>query len=198
MATGYTSVIKDGISARKFILRCARAFDACVMQRDEAVDVLPPKAVEASDYHQRRLEEGVEEYMKLRSMSQVDLEEAAGEARDEAVASNKRRVAETEDLGSKYEAMLDAVKEWQPPSEEHEPLRKFMVEQIQMSVEHDCNVCESDTTLLTAREWFVKERDRICRDIGYHCKENEAEKKRADERTEWLEQLWNSLPNETT
>lgn len=41
MPTGYTADIKDGITFRDFALRCARAFGATIMQRDEDISIPP-------------------------------------------------------------------------------------------------------------------------------------------------------------
>ena len=56
MPSGYTSDIYNGkeVTFKDFALGCARAFGACVMQRDDPADE-KPKIMPEESYHARRV-----------------------------------------------------------------------------------------------------------------------------------------------
>ena len=89
--------------------------------------------------------------------------------------------------------MLDKVNKWQPPSPEHVELKKFMVEQIVVSVEHDCTIYPFDYEMLTPEKWLQKNIDKRAWELGYHVKEWDEEVKRCHERTKWIMDLKKSL-----
>ena len=185
-------MILDGISVREFILQCTGASGAHYLLRYEPMDILP-KAIEPSTWHTERLGKDVGEYAELRNMNQITLEEKAAEEYKKAVETNEKNKLESADKRAKYESMLAEVVAWQPPSEDFKELYDFMIMQIEESIEFDC--LDYDNPIeLSGQEWYKKERDRIFKSIGYHCKEQEAETKRAQKRTEWMQKLWNSLP----
>ena len=71
MPTGYTAEIKDGISFETYALKCARAFGACIMQRDDNSNS-GAKLQEPSDYHYKQVAEADLRLSKATSMSIKD------------------------------------------------------------------------------------------------------------------------------
>lgn len=71
MPTGYTYAIKEGISFRDFVLKCARAFEACVSMRDDPMDKEIPEFV-ASDYYQKELDKSFARLNEIVKMSDAD------------------------------------------------------------------------------------------------------------------------------
>lgn len=151
MPTGYTSIIKEGVTFEQFVLRCARAMGACIALRDEPVDIKIP-VFEPSSYSKNKLKEAM---LRLEALSFVSvttssspiinfisITEATKLAEKEykdKIAYNKNGMAENNDLFHRYIKMLSMVKAWQPPTPDHAGLKEFMSEQINSSIEFDCD-----------------------------------------------------------
>ena len=200
MPTGYTSPIEKGISLRNFILICARGMGACIMQRDDAMDV-PPQKCEPSDYHLKAIAVAEKSLSDVKSLTDDIAEIKAKEEYKNEIESIEASIRKNNELKRKYEEMLSAVKSWVPPTSEHQGLKDFMVSQITESISFDCGGSYyreqlDKLTPLTGQEWKEKERKKAIRDINYHQCENIKEVSRCNEQGEWIEQLYKSLPKE--
>lgn len=192
MPTGYTADIKDGIDFKTYAMNCARAFGACVMLRDEpGGGDLIPDAFEPSDYHLKAVEKARGELAALEAMTPAECERAAAKAWDDAETSRLMRLADYRKQREAYEAMLAKAAAWKAPTPDHEGLRKFMCEQIEQSINFDCNesYCSAPTARLTGEAWAAAERARCVSDVQYHEKEHAGEVSRAATRTEWVRAL---------
>lgn len=198
MPTGFTARIADGISFRDFALGCARNFGACITLRDEpgGGEAIPEK-FEPSSYH---IEHAQEMIARLALLESMPPDEAAREAMTEHLRAQKerrKRLEESEALRAQYHAMLQQVVAWNPPTPEHEGLKKFMQNQIEESMEFDC--CypfseEKEAEPLSGGEWVKRERETAARSLAYHSTEYAAEVKRVNERNQWVQDLRWSLP----
>jgi hypothetical protein len=63
VATRYTIGVQDGSikDFKTFALRCARAFGAGIMQRDDPMDQPPKKLTEESSYHKTEMKKAEKE-----------------------------------------------------------------------------------------------------------------------------------------
>jgi len=120
---------------REFTLRCARAFGACVEQRDDDVNVFP-KMPKLNTHHLDAEKRARARFEELRMMTY----EAAKALFDAETAEYEKKGAESRkrcaELKLRYMTMRAQVEAWTPPSPEHEGLKKFMLEQI--------DLCETD------------------------------------------------------
>ncbi len=196
MPTGYTSSIKDGISLNDFIMSCAKAFGACISMRDEAHDKPIPDAFEPSPYH---LEQQIQEKAKLHGMKRLSKEDAENHAEMEymdKVASIKKGIKENKDLRKQYEEMLAKVKSWKSPSEEHDELKTFMIDQITKSIRFDCGSYYEDMDApvkLSGKTWQDKAIASLEESIAYHTRNYAEECTRQKGRSEWVSRLRKSL-----
>ena len=198
MPTGYTCAIKDGISFDDFVMRCARAFGALVDMRDESLDAPIPEKFEPSNYHQEKIKELEEEKAKLKKklesgahISECELEY------EKAVEVYEKSVKNKTELRARYLDMLHKVREWVPPTDEHVELKRFMVNQLNQSIDFDCDTSIlTIPKLLTPTEWFSQKMDRILNDILYHREEYLKEVLRVADRNVWLKALRDSLKKE--
>lgn len=201
MPTGYTAAIVDGIDFKTFAMNCARAFGACVELRDEPAggDLIPDRFA-PSDYHAKRVEQAKRDQVALDAMTPAELEKCAVEAyahaeglRIDAINSKKKQLA-------LYEAMLEKVAAWTPPTEEHVGMKKFMADQIKQSIDFDCDCSyyQTPTVLMTGSEWKEERSRKLARDLEYHAKEDAAEQARASSRTKWVQELRMSLEERDT
>jgi len=196
MPTGYTAELVDkGITFRRFVLQCARAFGACIMQRDDAIDVLPEKQ-KPYDYHLKAIKEAEKKLTKMKAMSLNKQLEYGKEKRSEAVASAIQSRSKQQAEDARLEAMAAKVRSWNPPTKDHQGLKDFMLEQIRISKNgdwYDKYVREAEEK--TPEAYFTDALSAAVRDINYHTKEHEKEVERTNERNEWIEQLYRSLPS---
>jgi hypothetical protein len=197
MPTGYTADIKDGIDFKTFAMNCARAFGACVTIRDEPSggDNIPD-AFEPSDYHQLAVEKARADLTALDAMTAEDLERAAVSAWDEAETRRAVRLSEMRQQRTSYEAMLARVNAWTPPTQDHAGLQQFMREQIERSIDFDCDESyyRDPTARMTGAKWRAARHDELARDVQYHERKYAEEMQRTKDRTEWVRALRGSLP----
>lgn len=197
MPTGYTACVGEGADFHKYIFGCARAFGALIMMRDDPQDAPIPEAFEPSDYHAKAIKEAQARLDELDRMSLEDAATAAQAAYADAVARNRKVMADNDALRAKYQAMLARVEQWKPPTTDHEGLKKFMREQLESSIDFDCKneyYLRNMPVQMTALEWRSEQVEQARRDIGYHSKEHAEEVGRAHTRTDWVKALRESLP----
>ena len=194
MVTGYTADIQKGIDFKTFVMRCARNFGALVMMRDDPMDAEIPSVFEPSSYHKDAMERADSKLIEAKKMSLETAKILSEQEHTDAISSNEKRISEKLDFETKYVTMLDKVKAWTPPTPEHDNIKKFMIEQIESSIEFDCDITyNSEPVLLSPEKWLGEYIDKCAKDLEYHVKEWYAEVDRCKERNEWINQLRKSL-----
>jgi hypothetical protein len=197
MPTGYTSDLYEGkdVTVGDFILGCARAFGALITMRDDPADAPIPDQFEPSDYHAKKVAEAQERLMDLAAMSPEQMEREAFAEFEQAHARWVQRRSDAAARRERYEAMLCEVRRWRPPTADHDGLKVFMLQQLESSIDFDCSMSyDHEPVLLSAETWHRERVEKAKRDIEYHVRENEAECKRATERSQWVKALRESLP----
>ncbi len=193
MATGYTHKIADGISFNEFVMSCARAFGALVTMKDEDADAKIP-VFEASSYHVEAIKAAKTGLAKMEAMSESKATTEARKAHKATLDANLVGVRKAEYLKKQYQGMLNHVKNWHPPTTEHQGLKDFMAEQITTSISHDCDTSYyKDPCLLTGKAWKRKQIKRFRWDLDYHTKENAEDIERTSGRNDWVRELQESL-----
>lgn len=196
MPTGYTADIKDGISFETFAMNCARAFGACVMLRDEPTGGEHiPEEFAPSDYHAKAVQKAREELAALMAMTPEQQERRAAQEWDAAETRRLMLLEERQKTRASYEAMLVKVRAWTPPTSDHVEMRNFMIEQIQQSIEFDCDCSywSTPTVCLSGPDWAFREAARLNGDIVSQETKHADEVQRAATRTKWVRDLRESL-----
>ena len=195
MPTGLTCDISKGITFQEFAMRCARQFGACVDMKDEPSDAEIPERFEPSDYHVKKISEAKDRLELLKKMTIEDAEQKAIDEYNEKIESNRTSIEGEDDLKKKYEDILRQVDKWEPPSNAHKGLKRFMAEQIEDSIKWDCDspYYRKKVEKLSGEEWLNKKLADALHDINYHTKENQEEIERAESRNRWLRLLRESL-----
>lgn len=194
MPTGYTADIKDGISFETYAMNCARAFGALIEMRDAPSGAEIPERFEPSPYHMGQLEQAHARLADLQTMKPEDI--SAGALLD---WKTKTRAAEDyvrkcNELKAKYEAMLDAVDKWRPPTPDHVEMKSFMRQQIVDSLKWDCDTSYyGKEKRLTDKQWLDGKISKTEHDIAYHEKAYIEEVDRTEKRNKWLAALRESL-----
>jgi len=196
MPTAYTEALYDreDQSFEDFLLNCARAMGACIMQRDDPMCVAPKK-VEPSDYHIRRIAETIEELERLKAMPIDEAEEEARIEREAALREREEHDKNALDLLGRYHRMLSAVKEWKPPTPDHIGLQEFMIEQLETSINFVCSTGDWSKIppIVSGEEWRSNQIKKMLRSLDYNTRENLREIERTDGRNRWIEELYVSI-----
>ena len=199
MPSGYTSDIADGkdVSFNDFALNCARAFGACIEQRDDNAND-KPKLIERNNqdnYHLENLE-------KVKMWKSPTKEEFDDYVTKQSAYYNEQ-IDKRNKLKISYQQMLDKANAWNPPTKGHTGLKQFMISQLTESMEFDCSNDYYkreliDVQHLTYEKYVNDMRDSNKRDIEYHTNELKKLKKdneRVDTRNAWISALYKSLEN---
>ncbi len=197
MPTGYTHKIADGQSFEDFALGCARAFGACIMQRDDPADE-KPKLQESSNYHTQKLLQAKEQLSEFLAMTEAEKLDYGHMCAEEDIFRINERIEKNIALSDKYTAMYMKVLDWVPPSSEHVELKKFMINQLEESKDFDCNNDYNYRELeeakkASAMDYYNKMLDTINWDISYHSEQAQKETERTNGRNQWVQDLYASL-----
>jgi len=196
MPTGYTAeLMEKGQTFPEFIMGCARAFGALILKRDDPSGTAIPEKFEPSNFHAKRLIEANEKLVWLKSMDDSE-KEAFG--RSERNADIKRNIAWLEKSraeDARLDSMTALVKEWIPPTADHQGLKDFMLEQINISKNGldyvKDSLAEAEKKLPMA--YYVAAVSSSSRAIEHNTKVNADEIERANERSEWVRKLRESI-----
>lgn len=200
MPTGYTSFIEEGISFKDFVMICSRNFGALVMMRDAPMDAKIPEKFEPSSYYADCLKEAIRNYEIFSKMTPS----YAKSLMDEEILNYRKRYEQIKkekiELEEKYIDMLNKVMAWEPPTPDHEELKKFMIDQIKESIKFDCHYSSIEifNNILysypkTAEEWLEKKILHYKNKIA-SCEKNLKEDiERTEKRNLWIQQLRDSL-----
>lgn len=196
MPTGYTHAVQDGkiTEFKDFAMVCARAMGACIMMRDDPSDAEIPAEFKPSTYNADRLVEARDELARLHGMT-IDQRDAAARKHYEAEkASWDKYEAGKVTSRARYQAMIEQVKSWTPPTPDHDGMKTFMLEQLTQSIDFDCGPSYGKPPIQMKREdWFAQAVAKAEKDIAYHTEENAKEVERSRKRTEWVAALRRSL-----
>jgi hypothetical protein len=196
MPTGYTAAVKDGITFEQFVMRCSRAMGATIDMRDEPLGAPIPEAFEPSQYDVERINEDRKELARIHSLTSEQAEAEAHASYVDAIKRNQKYIEKANNLREKYQALLDQVALWQPPTSEHEGLKKFMADQLEESIRFDCNIdyyVNHRPSRLTGEEWRSAEVLRLLESIKRREKDHAEELQRTADRNAWLKALRESL-----
>jgi len=196
MPTGYTSKLcEEDVSFQEYALSCARAFGALVMMRDDPHDK-PISRFEPTDYHEKAV---VEAEAKIKSVEAMSDDDVLAEQDKENAKYTKLQKESDEKKAAARRRLVDMrskVSDWKPPTSDHDGLKKFMLEQIDITMPIDGTsgtYYQEQLTTFSAQECRRTRIAEARKDILYHKKEHAKEVERTDERNAWVEDLRGSL-----
>jgi len=191
MPTGYTTDIYNGkdVFFKDFALNCARAFGACVMQRDDPAGE-KPKVQPVESYHTKALKK----LGKFKKPSEIQFKAFI----KKELASNKRIIKEKKTLENAYSKMIYKATIWTPPTTEHEALKDFMIKQLVESKQWDCGLDHYENQLvslsaMTYNDYIEKKRKEYTFNCKYHEEHLIKEIDLIKQRNKWIQDLQNSL-----
>lgn len=209
MPTGYTEIIERDTEPtfEEYLWRCVRAFGYCMHLRDTPLDEklteeLLMQRPSMLSYYRNRAAEAQEEYDKWYSLTPEDQLEWAKQHKEESLKSYKEIQERNILLWTRYQKMRQQVQSWKPPTSEHDGLKKFMIEQIDLSTRHrDPNDADSFTLKAmkeleaTPLDALVMQRTmQLLRDASYYLTEVSKFEQTEKEGKKWITDLLKSVP----
>jgi len=204
MPTGYTAGIIDGTTKdfNEFATQCMRAFGTTIHMRDERTDKAYKPRV-PSDYHSKALQAAKEKLNKAETMTDGELVEMRKKEIEESKKYHIESIEKTNKAKKALDDMLLKAKDFNPPTEEHEGIAKFMIEQLEQTIEFDGSTKYHDEALPTI-DIELKNIDAnyvrftlmedAHKDIARHLKEHKEELKRCADSNKWVECFLDALP----
>ncbi|MEK4427731.1 hypothetical protein MHB54_00575 [Paenibacillus sp. FSL M7-0802] len=195
MPTGYTSAIYEGeeVGVSEYILKCARAFGATISMRDKPLDKEITE-FKPSTYNLDSISRAEKRLNEIEAMTIDEANKRADEAYQSSLSDYHETLNKKRCLRSRYESLLQKVKEWIPPTEEHIKLKEFSIEQLTKSIEWDCNEeYMNPPTRFSGEDYIEAGINGALQDIAYHQKAHYEEVKRISERNLWVKNLKDSL-----
>lgn len=199
MPTGYTSSVGDGKVTNfiDFAKQCARAFGACIMQRDEGLssDIIID---EPSDHNAKELQVAIKKYKDFKKKTSKELMTWVIKTKKEQINNYEDMINERKLIQQRYEAMLEKVKSWIPPTKDHINLKEFMIKQLKESIDFDCDLKyyyeQLEQIKIKTNQEIIDEQIKDYEwSIEYHSKANKDELDRVKERNQWKKDLIKSL-----
>lgn len=204
MPTGYTAYIKDGkiTSGKEFLKLCTRAFGIAVDLKDESLDVPTPNHFEPHPYYEKAYKDSLVSREKAYSMTLEEVKEDIISKYNDNKGRAEKILEKYKDEDKKYLKVREEVEKWIPPTSEHENLKKFCLEQIDMSLntslyewyEKDINK-ELDTSDDTIKKYIDILRDNADEKLKRAYKNWQEELRRVEEKNLWMKQFLYSLEN---
>lgn len=203
MPTGYTAGIIEGKTEtfQDFAKQCMRNFGACIHMRDENMDKeYEPRT--PSDYHTKALEKAKEKLKQAETFTDDELIEMRTKELEESKKYHLESIAKTKIARAKLEDFLAKAIGFKAPTPEHEGLRKFMIEQLQSTIDFDGKTDYHDKALpqvemelknIDANQIRFSMISDANKDITYHLKNHKEELKRCADSNAWVETLLGSL-----
>lgn len=192
MPTGYTAIIRDGITFEQFAMRCARAFGGLVDMREDSLNAEIPTVQRVAEYKLSSLREAMSAHDALLAISPRQYAARAREAHRIEMARWNDRATEAALLAQRYREMLVKIEAWEPPTAEHVGVKEFMRQQVEDSLKHDC----SDFPMpkkLTGKQWFQKQMEAAEWNLEWSAQNYAEGVEAARKRTTWVAKLRESL-----
>jgi hypothetical protein len=196
MPSGYTACIEQGITFEQFVMQCARAMGALISMRDDSIDTPIPDKIEPNLYYKEQVFEKTKKLEELRLMTLGQASVKANEEYDRELIEHHEAIKNHDELRLKYQNMIQQVQNWQPPTKDHEGLKKFMLEQLQSSMDSDCDnsyYFKHIPVKLSANEWYNAALSGAEDDLRYYQQKYDEELKQCQEATKWVRDLRYSL-----
>lgn len=188
---------KENCTLMEFALRCARSFGALIEMREEPLDAPIPEKFEPSTHNKNQLIKDKAKYAKFMVLTDeekyAELERSYNKMVAEYAEIEKKENEKRRILRQRYEAMLDKVCAWNPPTPEHVGLRDFMVRQLVDSIDNDCE--EYKPIIPEKEEWCDVQShiDFLKKNIDISQEHYDKEIISYGKRNQWLSDLRESL-----
>lgn len=204
MPTGYTAYIKDGdiTTGKDFLKLCLRNFGIAINMRDEPLSKPVPTQFEQNPYYKKDYEKTVEVRNKYRQMTFDEAKKELIDKHKKDMKSAKKSLDEFIAEDERYMKIRDEIEKWIPPTSEHENVKKFALNQIDISLNTDIREYynkELSKDLDVSDEAVYSYMNDINEfyedDVARAYKRWQEELKRTADKNMWMKQFLDSLEN---
>lgn len=201
MPTGYTADIYNGepVTGKQFIITCARNFAAFIHLRDERMDAeLTLPSAPDNSFYEKGLEEARHQLKMAEALTIEEAEKMAEESYNSSLAHMKKVIEDKKVILARYHKVLREVEAWTPPTEEHQNLKDFAINQIMISIGSDCNMEYWEGQLKTLKKTPGKEyrEERIKymeREVEYYERTMQDRLDSYQNKVKWIEELFEAV-----
>jgi DNA repair exonuclease SbcCD ATPase subunit len=144
MANAITGAIKDNmvVTAKDFLLTCAKVSGPLsILLRDESLSE-PLRLRHVSPYARGRVCNAEDRLAEAKTMTLKKAKRAVQRSYEYEVERLEDHKKEAAALRERYENMLEKVKAWEPPTEEHTAVKKTAIRNLEDSIRFDCSLIE--------------------------------------------------------
>lgn len=204
MPTGYTAYIQDGdiTTGKDFLKLCLRNFGIAINMRDEPLSKPVPTQFEPDLYYKKDYEETIEVRNKYRQMTFEEAKKELIEKHKKDMESTKKSLDKYIAEDERYMKVRDEIEKWIPPTSEHENVKKFALNQIDISLNTDmreyCNKELSkdlDISDEAVYSYINDINEFYENDVARAYKRWQEELKRTADKNMWMKQFLDSLEN---
>lgn len=205
MPTGYTAYIEDGdiTTGKEFLRLCTRAFGVAIDQKEDPLSVPTQTKFEPDQYYIDAYNRACDTLRDAKSISFDEAKLRLKSRHHKKVEDCEKCAEKYSDLRNKYLKVRQEVEAWTPPTSEHNGLKKFALEQIDMCIPSEETIVEfinkakepldlSDDTITK----FISDNINQCKSsVEYYKNLMNAEYERTQEKQEWMDKFLRSLEN---
>lgn len=204
MPTGYTAGILDGTITdfKGFAKTCMRAFGATIHMRDEGLDKeYEPR--EPSDYNLNQIKDYKREIELAESLTEEEYLVKERTLIKEELSSVEDSILKKREKFKKLEKMLEEARDWNPPTDEHQNFKSFMIDQLNQTIIFDADVEYYEKRreellyrfgeILDGKEIKEKTLDSLRSSLAYHTKSHQEELERCEKSSKWVTDLLDSI-----
>jgi len=197
MPTGYTAAVCEGEqSFTDFAISCAKAFGACLEQREDPLTTLP-KPIAVSDYRTTSLANAIKELEHLRSLTLEQQLALSKKHSKDNVIHYKEQIAKKKIVRARIKKKLAETRAWKvPKSIRH--VKEFMIKQLLETLDHDGDVSYYVGALAEVKtagpnDYYITALDCAEKSVEYNQKALAEESNRVNEQHQWIVDFYSSL-----
>ncbi len=204
MPTGYTAGIIDGkiTTFEQFATQCSRAFGATIHMRDNPLDS-PYEPRTPSEYYVNSLQSQREKLEEMKTMTDEAIVQDFVNLLNDSLKYHERELEKTKVNLGRLNSIMESAKSWVPPTEDHEGVRDYMIDQLEITIKADGDPSYHVNKIVQAkkeleegidpkvyREEKIKEiEDRI----SYYGAEVQKELERCKQSNDWMDKFLESI-----
>lgn len=203
MPTGYTSYINDGkiTNGADFLKLCTRAFGVAVDLKDESLFVPTPEHFEPDPYYKESYEKAVNKRDKYRKMTLNEARQDFINQAIENINSAREHLKNIIEENDKYQAVKNEIMDWIPPTSEHEKLKEYAINQLDISMNSEDTIKyyeeEADKRFddndKAVAEYLNRKREMTEGNVVRSYQKWQENIKAAEEKNLWMKQFLDSL-----
>jgi len=186
MATGYTAKLCDReVSFQDFVLSCSKAF---TQEDDRALT-----GWKVDQHYEEEIQKARKEIGRIKGLSDEACDAEATvwlrKEREKQRAYKEKQAKTKERLLSMKEKVVD----WKIPSKDHQPLKEFMLQQLQDALDHEFVELKSLPETYSGKEWKRDQLEELKDTLEFYTKGLSLEIQRVTELNRWFKELRGSL-----